>query len=171
MFFDIKQLELGTIRFEKAYAPGVIEFFDAQLHQLEPIEASGTAELKEALMEIRLAGHVKTRMGVACDRCLESTAIPVDADFDLIYRPAAYMPTAEEAVVPRDEVEVGFYQGKGIDLKDVLREQILLALPMHRLCREDCRGICPVCGQNRNVTECACHQEPADDRWSALKNL
>lgn len=171
MFFDIKQLELGKILFDKTYAPGVIEFFDPQLRQTEPIESSGTAELKQALMEIRVVGHVKTRMEVACDRCLETILIPIDADFDLIYRPAAYMPEGEEVEVPASEVEVGFYQGEGIDLKDVLREQVLLALPMHRVCREDCKGICPVCGQNRNTAECACRQELTDDRWSALKNL
>jgi uncharacterized protein len=171
MFFDIKQLELGKILFDKTYAPGVIEFFDPQLRQIDPIKSSGTAELKQALKEIRVVGHVNTRMEAACDRCLETISIPVDAEFDLINRPESYMPEAEELEVPASEAGIGFYQGDGIDLKDILREQILLALPMHRICREDCKGICPVCGQNRNTAECACRQEPTDDRWSALKNL
>lgn len=171
MFFEIKQLQLGKMRFQKTYAPGAIEFFDPQLRQSAPMEASGIAELKEALMEIRVAGHVSTQVGVACDRCLEPIAIPVDTDFDLIYRPTAYMPEGDEVEVQEKETEVGFYQGEGLELKDVLREQVLLALPMHWVCREDCRGICPVCGQNRNTAECACHEEPADDRWAGLKNL
>ncbi len=171
MFLDIKQLQLGKIRFQKTYAPGAIEIFDLQLRQSAPMEASGMAELKEALMEIRVAGHVSTRIEAACDRCLEPIAIPVDTDFDLIYRPAAYMPEGDEVEVQERETEVGFYQGEGLELKDVLREQVLLALPMHRVCREDCRGICPVCGRNRNTAECACHEELVDDRWSGLKNL
>ncbi len=171
MFFDIKQLELGKIRFEKSYAPGVIEFFDPQLRQTEPLESSGTAELKQALTEIRVIGRLKTRMEVACDRCLETITIPIDTEFDLINRPASYMPEREEVEVQASEAEIGFYQGEGIDLKDILREQVLLALPMHWICREDCKGICPVCGQNRNTAECACRQELTDDRWAALKHL
>jgi uncharacterized protein len=135
------------------------------------MEASGTAELKEALMEIEVTGHVSTKIEVACDRCLEPIAIPVDTDFDLVYLPAVYMPKGDEIEVQEKEAEVGFYQGEGLELKDVLREQVLLSLPMHRVCRENCRGICPVCGQNRNTAECACHEELVDDRWAGLKNL
>jgi uncharacterized protein len=56
-------------------------------------------------------------------------------------------------------------------LKDILREFVLLSLPMQRICREDCHGICPVCGQNRNQAGCACESKKMDDRWSALKKL
>jgi uncharacterized protein len=171
MFFDIKQLRLGKIRFQKTYTPGAIEFFDPQLRQVEPLVASGVAELKEALMEIRVSGHVHTDMEIACDRCLEPAVFPIDTRFDLLYRPAAYMPEAEEVEVQEKETDIGFYQGEGLDLMDVLREQVLLALPMHRVCREECRGICPVCGQNRNTAECACREERLDDRWSGLRNL
>ncbi len=171
MFFDIKQLRLGKIRFQKTYTPGAIEFFDPQLRQVEPLATSGAAELKEALMEIRVSGRLQTEVEVACDRCLEPVVLPLKTDFDLIYRPAAYMPEAEEVEVQEKETDVGFYQGEGLDLKDVLREQVLLALPMHSVCREECLGICPVCGQNRNTAQCACREELVDDRWAGLKNL
>jgi len=172
MFFNIRQLERGKMRFEKAYAPGVIDFFDPQQRQTAPLISSGTAELKEALMEIHVEGHLKTQMEVFCDRCLEPISLPIDTDFDVLYRSAEYMPTSEEVEVIDREAEVGFYEGDGLDLKDLLREQVLLALPMHQVCREDCRGICPVCGQNRNKTECGCRQElTVDDRWAGLKDL
>jgi uncharacterized protein len=88
-----------------------------------------------------------------------------------LYRPAFLTPEQEEMAVAASESEVGFYEGDGLDLADVLREEILLLLPMHRVCREDCKGICPVCGQNRNQVDCHCHQELADDRWAALRKL
>ena len=47
----------------------------------------------------------------------------------------------------------------------------LLSLPMQRICREDCQGICPICGQNRNLAECGCQVKTPDDRWAALRNL
>jgi uncharacterized protein len=69
------------------------------------------------------------------------------------------------------EAEVGYYQGEGLLLEDVLREQVLLALPLKAICREDCKGFCPHCGRNLNQEQCNC-TEPLDDlRWSALKDI
>ena len=77
----------------------------------------------------------------------------------------------EEISVDESEADLGFYQGEGIELDDVLREYILLALPMQKLCKEDCKGICPVCGQNRNQVDCQCKTTPMDPRWESLKSL
>lgn len=170
MFFDIHQLELGKVRFHETLPPGAIEFFDQQLRQAGPVEATGTAEI-DVTMEIRVAGHVRAPLEAACDRCLEPAALVVDTDFDLVYRPLSSGPAGDEVAIVEKEANVGFYETTGVELSDVLREQILLALPMQRVCRDACRGICPVCGQNRNVQECGCQQEAGDDRWSALKNL
>ena len=63
------------------------------------------------------------------------------------------------------------YEGDGLELNDVLREFVLLALPMQKLCNENCKGICPVCGQNRNQNECRCQNAADDNRWAALKEL
>ena len=73
--------------------------------------------------------------------------------------------------IDEGETEIAFYEGGGVELKDILREFVLLAMPMQRVCREDCRGICPVCGQNRNLASCECEAKPEDDRWAALKKL
>lgn len=171
MFFDIKQMQLGKLRFRETVPPGTIEFFDHQLRQAAPIESSGTAELMQSIMEIRVKGHLATQMEAACDRCLELTAFPIDADFDLFYRPASSMPPRTEVEIEDKEAEIDFYEGDGLELGDVLREQILLSLPMQRVCREDCKGICPVCGENRNQVDCGCYEELGDDRWSGLRNL
>jgi uncharacterized protein len=58
-----------------------------------------------------------------------------------------------------------------MELAEILREHILLSLPMHAICREECAGICPQCGQNRNTGTCACTEQLVDDRWAALRNL
>jgi uncharacterized protein len=114
-------------------------------------------------------------METECDRCLEPARFPIDTSFDLYYRPAAPLHAghhaSEEVAIDEGEAEIAFYQGAGLDLREVLREQVLLALPMQKICREDCHGICPVCGQNRNLVSCDCHQEAGDDRWAALKKL
>jgi uncharacterized protein len=77
----------------------------------------------------------------------------------------------DEKEIDAGEAEMGFYDGQGLELNEVLREFVLLSLPMQRVCSEDCKGICPECGQNRNQIECHCQAESVDDRWAVLKQL
>jgi uncharacterized protein len=170
MFISTKEMHLGKVRFHETFQPGAIDFLDEQLRQATPLQADGAAELAASPMEVRVKGHLTVRMEAECDRCLETTAFPIDTDFELFYQPAGNL-AGEEIEVEDAASDLGFYQGDGLDLADVLREQILLSLPMQRICREDCKGICPVCGQNRNQVACECHQELRDDRWAKLKNL
>ena len=172
MFISVHELELRKIGFESAFAPGALDFGDAQLRQQTALEVTGSAELLAPIDEIRVHGHIRGRLASICDRCLEPVLLPVDGDFDLVYMPAGMEgERTEEHAIQRDDTEVGFYNGAGIELGDVVLEQVLLWLPMHRLCREDCKGICQACGQNRNQTDCGCHPVPADERWDALKKL
>jgi uncharacterized protein len=97
--------------------------------------------------------------------------MPVDRSFDLVYVPAEEAPGAGEDEVDAAGLEVGYYNGRGIELNDVLREVVLLALPMRVVCSEECKGICPVCGQNRNMKDCGCQPVSVDDRWNKLKSL
>ena len=171
MFFHIRELELKARTFDVTLEPGVIEFLDAKLRQVGPLKASGVAELvSDLLCEIRVKGHVKVRMEGDCDRCLDPAMYPIDADFSLYYRPVSEG-YGEEKAIDEGEAEMGFYEGDGVELNDVLREFVLLTLPMQRICSEDCKGLCPECGQNRNQKECGCLAATADNRWAALKNL
>ena len=172
MFLSVQELEVKKVRFEVAFPPGEIDFSDAGLTQATPLEAQGSAELlANTLGEIRIRGRLKVRMRADCDRCLEPAEFPVDSDFDLFYRPAAEAAPEEDVEIAPGETEIGFYEGEGLELKDVLREYVLLAMPMQLVCRDECQGICPVCGQNRNLAHCGCEIKPQDDRWAALKNL
>ena len=110
-------------------------------------------------------------MEAECDRCLARAQFPLDTAFDLFYRPSEALAAVEEVAIDEGEAEMGFYVGLGMELEDVLREQILLSLPMQRVCSENCKGICPECGQNRNQIECHCQADAVDDRWAALKQI
>ena len=170
MFLSIRELELGKVRFTEAFPPESIEFFDKKLWQASPVQVSGTAELNGATAEIRVRGHITVLMEAECDRCLETATFPLDTDFELFYMPASSLEAAE-ASIDESELEMGFYEEEGLELTAVVREQILLSLPMQRLCRPDCRGLCPLCGQNRNVSSCGCQPKPVDDRWGALRDI
>jgi len=118
---------------------------------------------------VELEGVLNAEVEFNCDRCLSSTRVPVKQKFDLVYVPP--LGTSDETELVEEDLEVGFYRGQVIDLDDVVREQIELALPMHRLCREECKGLCPECGANLNDARCDCKREPADPRWAALKQF
>ena len=177
VFFHVRDLEVRARQFDEEIEPGAIDFQqgardrDANLRQAGVLKAAGRAELVlGSLGEIKVSGHISGEMTADCDRCLEPARFPIDSDFSLYYRPVeeGY---GDEKEIDTGEAEMGFYEGDSLELNDVFREQILLALPMQRLCKEDCKGICPACGQNRNQSECACRQAATDDRWAALKQL
>ena len=172
MFFSVKELELRKADFDVELLAGQLDFSDNYLKQAGPLHAVGEAELVSlALGEIRVKGFYKVVIEGDCDRCLELAEFPIEKRFDLYYHPESSQTTAGETHLAQDETEIGFYEGDGLELNDVLREQVLLDLPMQRVCKADCKGVCPYCGQNRNTVHCNCQAAPLDDRWSALKRL
>ena len=171
MFLSVRELELKQVRFEETLAPGRLDFELEDVKQGGPLTATGIAELVSGAEEILIAGDLKVEMTGCCDRCLEPLSLPVAIEFDLSYVPADDAGGKPEAEIRTGDTAVGYYHGNGLELNDVLREQVLLSIPMQKLCREDCLGICPHCGLNRNTAICGCRVEAADDRWAALKNL
>ncbi len=172
MFLSVHEMELRKVRFDEVFPPGKIQFLDPKLRQAGPLEAAGTAELlPHTGGEIRIQGRLAVGMEAECDICLDVTGYPVELDFDLFYEPARSGPGREEVALRTEDSEVDFYEGDGLELEDVLREQVLLALPMQRTCRQSCQGICPVCGANRNRAQCGCRQEAPDDRWAGLREF
>ena len=174
MFISVQELELKKVHFEAAFPPGEIEFQDDgdRLSQATPLQAEGSAELLAHTQgEIRVRGHLAVTMRCDCNRCLEPAVFPIDSRFDLFYRPAGLAEDDEEVEIDEGQAEIAFYEGDGIVLEDVLREHVLLSMPMQRVCREDCQGMCPICGQNRNLINCGCEAKLVDDRWSALKKV
>jgi len=166
MFLDVKELALRKIRIRKSYAPGSVDFHSSEFHQVEPLEVHATAELVGD--QIRIFGQFRTRLELVCARCLETVLEEVNKNFDLYYRPVAAVAKEEEVKLRRDDTEIGFFQGDGLFLADVLAEQVNLSLPMKVICRSDCRGLCPNCGVNLNSDECRCETRAADPRLAPL---
>jgi len=177
MFIEVAELELHPIDFQEEFPPDVIDL-GADVRQLTPLKASGRAQLveehrgrRDVIQDIRLHGELSTSLELPCARCLDPVVNDVSRAFDLLYRPLGTDAGKEELTVTGAEAEIGYYQGKGLLLEDVLREQTLLAVPLKVLCREECKGLCPTCGKNRNVELCACAQPLEDPRWTALKDI
>ncbi len=172
MFLSIKEMEVRKVRFEQTFQPSEIDFAEVGVRQTGPLTSSGEAELLESTEdEVRIKGRFSVVMETECDRCLALAQFPLDSSFDLFYHPMEEIAKDEEVAIDAGEAEIGFYEGDGLELEDILREQVLLLLPMQRTCREDCKGICPECGRNRNEVACDCRPNATDDRWAALRNL
>jgi uncharacterized protein len=177
MEFKISELEKEPIDFDLQLKPGSVDLVD-EAEQEGPIATSGRAEVihehrgsKEIVADIRLRGRYAGKFQVPCARCVEPVEIPLSSDFDLIFRPLGVDSGAAERSISAQETEIGYYQGDGLLLEDVLREQVLLSLPVRTLCKPDCKGLCPRCGKNRNLEACSCEEGPADPRWEALSGL
>lgn len=177
MFISIPELELHVLEFNESFAPGSIEF-GPDIAQSVPLKAKGRAELlkehhggKHIVEDIRVVGDFSTRIELRCARCLEPVQQQIGEAFDLLYRPLGALAGGEEAGISEAESEIGYFKGQGILLEDVLKEQVLLALPAKVLCGEGCQGLCPQCGINRNTGTCSCEEKQSDPRWSALENM
>jgi len=171
VLITLQELQLHSVRFSVDIPAGEIDF-DNKVAQSSILHAEGVADLvSHSLGDIRLQGQLQVTVSAPCDRCLEPVSQPIRSPFNLVYVPASEAAEGGEEEIDDAAVEVGFYEGNGVQLNDVLREVVLLALPMQLVCNENCKGICPVCGQNRNQQACACHTTAADDRWSKLKDL
>jgi uncharacterized protein len=177
MFFEIKDLELHPVEFAEKFEPGVIDL-GTDYRQITPIESSGRADLVEEhhgkhkiIQDIRVQGRLATRLEMACARCLEPIIQDVNREFDLLYRPQGADAGRDEMSVTDAEAEISYYEGEGLPLEDVVREQVLLAAPLKVTCREDCKGLCPHCGKNLNEGQCSCAVEEEEPRWAALKEI
>jgi uncharacterized protein len=177
MFLDIKELELKPLDFKEEFQPGVIDLGN-EARQTTPLKASGHAEVveehhgkREVIQDIRLRGELSTGIELQCARCLEPVKRDVKREFELLYRPLGTDAGRDELSVTDAEAEIGYYQGDGLLLEDVLREQVLLALPLKVTCRPNCKGLCPHCGKNLNQEQCSCSTEIEDPRWAALKEV
>ena len=153
---------------------GAIEY-GPDVRQVGPLAVDGRAELlvehrghKQTVEDIRVRAKLAGSFELLCARCLKPVSTPLAADFDLIFRPGGVDAEAGEHAITEDETEIGYYETSGLPLEDVVREQVLLTLPGRVLCSEDCKGLCPHCGTDRNAGECACGESVGDSRWRAL---
>jgi len=171
MIFTLTELEHHPIVFDVTYEPGEIPFGE-EVKQKGTLAAKGQAELlRNTEGEIRIQGHVQVALELLCDRCLADAEVVVDTDFDLFYKPVEKGDMHGEVHLEEGEIDLSFYEGDSVGLRDALREHILLTMPMQVFCRPECKGLCPTCGADRNTEKCECQSKKVDPRLSALKNL
>jgi uncharacterized protein len=133
--------------------------------------ATVTGLVTRANRQITVNGQVNTRIEVECARCLKAVEVPVKTEFRLEYvTPQTYEATPAAELDGKD-MALSVFDGQAIDIDELVDEQIMLALPSRVLCQEACKGLCPVCGGDRNVANCTCESTEIDPRWSVLREL
>jgi uncharacterized protein len=124
-------------------------------------------------LDVLLSADFSLSLDTECSLCVREIALTIPVRFTLTLQPKPAL-----APLLPDEVELNpedpddyYFEGDSIDLDGILREQLILALPMYPKCTEDCRGLCPVCGIDLNASSCSCERDDVDPRWEKLKLL
>ena len=172
MQLDLTRFHEGTNHFSRTFQPDEVGQAGEAYRVVEPVHLD--VQIHKDKERFRIAGTVNTRLELGCSRCLEPFTLPIDSAFDLRYLPAEAENSSrdnDDREVGEDDLDASVYRDDRIDLNELLREQFYLALPMKPLCRDDCAGLCPQCGTNRNTGTCACVPHWEDPRLAPLKRL
>ena len=168
MIIEFANVSVHPKVYELKFAPSEIDL------ELDDVTVNGETTFNGNAVrkgdEVVVSGNIATSVESICVRCLEKVDSQIAIEFaDRFVESAEDAPT--ELSLDADDLDVGYvYDGK-IDLMEVVREHIILALPEQVFCSKNCQGLCPKCGSNRNLIDCKCIEAEVDPRWSALKSL
>src|SRR4030042_5360434 len=127
--------------------------------------------IKEAGRSVLITGKVQTTLRLQCVRCLKEFSYPLSTPFELTLHPLKEAPSEEETELGSEEMESSFFEGGEIHLSGIACEQIFLEIPYQPHCQEGCKGFCPICGKDLNLSSCECVKEELTSGFSVLKKL
>lgn len=156
----------GTLEIQAAIPPDDPMWEGTDFRFSTPVSISGQAQWLtsgEVLVRVSLLGQ----MAQECRRCLDPVAVPLEENIELFFGPPGENPEDEG----EDSVRILPQGVSDLELGVALREELILRHWPFALCREDCQGLCPRCGVNRNLESCQCSTEEADPRWDTLRAL
>ena len=149
----------------------------ARWHEADPelefagARITGDMHLSKHGHDILVRGNLAGQLELACGRCLEPFAAPAAIDFDLLLVPGPVNTTAAQEELSPDDLDLDYYTGEIVDMESLLREQIILMLPLKPLCDEACKGLCPHCGANLKRETCTCSTDAVNSPFAQLAKL
>jgi len=150
------------IAFEDAFDSGPFK-------AISPVKTS--LHVDKFSSEVLIRGEVKAILELQCSRCLRLFPRDTDIEVQVVYHPLEDLSDEERHEVKDDELDMGFYSGDELDIRELVKEQIILSVPIKPLCGEACRGICPKCGTDLNADACSCKEAGVDPRLAVLKEI
>jgi len=172
MRFNVAQLIKGPTGASRHYdVREAIGNLDGEVELLEPVV--GSVALMRTSQGVLVTGRLSTKVRAECRRCLEPYDADVVLDLEEEFLPVVRIGDTPVDEVPEDDRDADLLIDADhiLDLSEVLRQGLWLALPSEGVCRPDCPGLCPQCGGNLDTGECSCDQAPIDPRWAALQAL
>jgi uncharacterized protein len=134
-------------------------------------QPKGHLFLQRTSQGIEVTGSIRATVALPCARCLKECTVPIVSEFKEYFILPRYAPTDEDIELGRDDLDVSFLPAEGVELSDIVEEQMWLNIPMKPLCNTDCKGLCSICGADLNSGECGCDRSVSDPRFAALKDF
>jgi len=168
MEIKVSEIPAEGFKIEMAAEATEIGEFDEEIGLLQPVIASLRVEKVGATVHIK--GRIDTVVELSCSRCARKYEYKVASGLDLDLHPLKGA-SEEEKELQAGDLDVEFYSGDVVDITNLLREQVLLQVPMKPLCSEGCLGLCPYCGQDLNERTCGCKPPEGHPGFEALKDF
>lgn len=169
MIVDLTTLKDSKTSFDFSLTPDDVDLQSEQASLKNEIRAQ--VELKKGIAQTDIEGEIIADVEIDCCRCLQKTENSLEISFSAVFVTPENYTEEKESELNDGDLEVSIFDGGEIDLTELIREQILLNLPIQVFCQKDCQGLCPKCGANRNLIDCNCKEVEIDPRWASLKNL
>lgn len=169
MIIDLIKLEDSPFEFNFKLTPEEIDLGDESVKLKGETSVEGV--LTKHIAEIDAEGEITAETEIECTRCLTPIEKNFEIPFQTVFIAPEHYSENKETELHSEDLDVSVIENNEINLTDLAREQIILNLPEQIFCREDCKGLCPKCGVNRNEKDCNCIEKEVDPRWAALKNL
>jgi uncharacterized protein len=169
MRIEVDKLEEHGGKFVHVYQVNELPLDDPEVRLVEAGEVSG--RVRRAGKEVELRGQLHAKLEVVCGRCLKPVELPISREFTERFVRAVSWAAEEQHELREEDLNIAVFDGKAIELDDLVREELLLAVPANVLCSQDCKGLCPICGVDRNLNDCQCENDEIDSRWQGLEHL
>ncbi len=169
MIIDLLNLEKSPFDFEVSFDADAINLESQTVELKNEVEVKAT--LTKHIMQADVEGEIFAEAETECSRCLLEITEDLRIPFEVSYVEPENYPQAQETELQEDDLSVAILDDDKIDVKELVREQILLNLPEYIYCKKNCKGLCEICAANRNLIDCKCKEKEIDPRWSALQDL
>lgn len=169
MIVDLLTIKDTDILFDFVLKPSEVNLESEEAKLINEVGVTG--KLKKGIAQTDVQGTITARIKIECSRCLQPAEQSLEFPFTAVFVSPENYTDEKEAELNIDDLDVSITVDDKIDLTELVREQILLAIPIQLLCREDCKGLCQKCGTNRNLIDCSCEEKEVDPRWQGLREL
>ncbi len=168
--FLVNQLEdRHEFTLHRTLRPDILDLTENEIRILRPVQFDLMIRGKPS--RIWVQGTIDVTLELHCDRCAEPFEKSDFLTFKYIFLPISFVPLHSHRIVEEEDFITSYFEHDEIKLHEILYEQILISLPLKKLCQEDCKGLCSVCGANLNKEPCTCEESEMDPRWMPLAQL